>query len=111
MESAPRQAIETYLSHLANERQLSALIFLYKEVLKVDLPYLSIPRPPGIKAGISKRVPPHILHHSFAVYLRWCGYSIEQIRKLMGHMSDKTTQYHYLRSIEPDIQGIKGPLD
>ena len=59
MESAPLQAIETYLSHLANERQLSAssinqalsaLIFLYKEVLKVDLPYLSIPRPPAVKA-------------------------------------------------------------
>jgi hypothetical protein len=29
----------------------------------------------------------------------------------MGHKSDKTTQYHYLRSIEPDIQGIKAPLD
>jgi integron integrase len=41
--------VEAYLSHLANERQvsasthkqaLSALLFLYKEVLKIDLPWL-----------------------------------------------------------------------
>lgn len=65
----------------------------------------------AVEADISKRVTPHILRHSFAVYLRKQGYSIEQIRKLMGHKSDKTTQYHYLRSIEPDIEKIKGPLD
>ncbi len=62
-------------------------------------------------AGISKRVTPHILRHSFAVFLRKQGYSLEQIQKLRGHKNTKTTQYHYLRSIEPDIEGIRGPLD
>jgi integron integrase len=61
--------------------------------------------------NIDKRVTPHILRHSFAVSMRKRGYSIEQIQKLMGHKSTKTTQYHYLRSIEPDIEGIRGPMD
>ena len=63
------------------------------------------------KLGIEKRVTPHILRHSFAVDMRKRGYSVEQIQKLMGHKSDKTTQFHYLRSIEPDIDNLKGPLD
>lgn len=62
-------------------------------------------------AGIDKRVTPHILRHSIAVSMRKRGYSLEQIQKLMGHKSTKTTQYHYLRSIEPDLEGIRGPLD
>lgn len=62
-------------------------------------------------AGIDKRVTPHILRHSFAVSMRKRGYSLEQIQALMGHKSTKTTQYHYLRAIEPDIAGIRGPLD
>lgn len=63
------------------------------------------------KLGFEKRVTPHILRHSFAVDMRKRGYSVEQIQKLMGHKSDKTTQFHYLRSIEPDIDNLKGPLD
>jgi site-specific recombinase XerD len=52
-----------------------------------------------------------LVRHSLAVSLRKQGYSIAQIQKLMGHKSTKTTQYRYLRSIEPDIEGIRGPLD
>ena len=62
-------------------------------------------------AEIDKRVTPHILRHSFAVHLRKHGYSVEQIQKLMGHKSDRTTQYHYLRSIQPDLDHVLGPLD
>lgn len=63
------------------------------------------------RAGIDKRVTPHILRHSFAVEMRKRGYSVEQIQKLMGHKNEKTTQLHYLRSIEPDMSHLKGPLD
>lgn len=63
------------------------------------------------KLGFEKRVTPHILRHSFAVEMRKRGCSIEQIQKLMGHKNDKTRQLHYLRSIEPDINHLKGPLD
>jgi integrase len=47
----------------------------------------------------------------FAVDMRKRGYSVEQIQTLMGHKNEKTTQLHYLRSIEPDIDNLKGPLD
>lgn len=63
------------------------------------------------KLGFEKRVTPHILRHSFAVDMRKRGYSVEQIQKLMGHKNEKTVQLHYLRSIEPDIDNLKGPLD
>lgn len=53
MTSAPRDDIEGFLNHLANDRNLSAssinqalgaLIFLHKSVLCVEMPYLEIPR-------------------------------------------------------------------
>lgn len=56
---SPRADIEAFLIHLADEQQLSAssinqalsaLIFLYKQVLHVDLPYMNIPRPKSVKA-------------------------------------------------------------
>jgi len=56
---SPRQAIEEYINYLANERQLgassvnqaiSALVFLYKEVLQTDLPYMSFKRPKKLHA-------------------------------------------------------------
>lgn len=65
----------------------------------------------GDAANIMKRVTPHILRHSFAVFMRKQGYTVEQIQKLMGHKDERTTRYHYLQSIEPDIDRLRGPLD
>lgn len=45
----------------------------------------------AIKAGISKKVTPHVLRHSFAAYGR-SQYTVFQLQKLLGHRNISTTE-------------------
>lgn len=46
------------------------------------------------KAGLSKKVTPHILRHSFATYALSQGMDIREIQELLGHASLRTTQVY-----------------
>lgn len=48
----------------------------------------------ALKAGITKRVYPHILRHSFATHNLEQGIDIRYIQEWMGHESIKTTQQY-----------------
>jgi site-specific recombinase XerD len=57
------------------------------------------------KAGITKKVTPHILRHSFATHLLEGGADIRYIQQLLGHKSLRTTQI-YTHVANTDIKKL-----
>ena len=66
-------------------------------------------RKTAARAGISKRVTPHTLRHSFAAQLLRNGVSLRYIQELLGHADIKTTMI-YLRVV-PESLDVTSPLD
>lgn len=62
------------------------------------------------KAGITKRVTPHILRHCFATHLLDNGTDVRFIQELLGHKDLKTTMI-YTHITTKTLQSIQSPLD
>jgi len=62
------------------------------------------------RAGISKKVTPHTLRHSFATHLLEQGNDIRIIQAMLGHASLNTTQVYTHVSSE-QIKKVNNPLD
>ena len=62
------------------------------------------------RAGITKKVTPHTLRHSFATHLLEAGVDIRKIQVLLGHSRIDTTQI-YTRVSGKELESIKNPLD
>lgn len=62
------------------------------------------------KAGITQKVTPHMLRHSFATHLLEQGVDIRYIQALLGHSRLQTTQI-YTHVAKTQITSIQSPLD
>jgi len=61
------------------------------------------------ETGLTKKVTPHILRHSFATHLLEQGVDIRYIQTLLGHESSETTEI-YTHVSKKSLAKIRSPL-
>ena len=76
----------------------------------IDSTFQALIKTSAAKAGINKRVTPHVLRHSFATHLLESGVDIRTVQDLLGHESVETTQIYTHVMQKPGL-GVRSPLD
>ncbi|SRR3989344_1659771 len=106
-----QKAVEEIKAYLAMRKHQSEYLFTKKsgkpltpKLAQKILPILAT------KAGIQKRVTPHVLRHTFATLLLESGTNLRMIQEMLGHTNLNTTQI-YAHISKEQLKAIKNPLD
>ena len=75
-----------------------------------DATFQNAIRQAALRAGLNKRVTPHVLRHSFATHLIESGTDIRTVQDLLGHKDVATTQIYTHVMNRPGL-GVRSPLD
>ena len=90
-----RERIYAYLDERAPASSNEEVLFLNnrgKQLTRVMV--FTILKEAARRAGIEKRISPHIFRHSFATHLLEGGAGIRQVQELLGHESILTTEIY-----------------
>lgn len=94
-----RELAQMLRLHIGTRR--AGPLFQSRERGKQALPYSysrqrigQIVRQVARKAGITKRVYPHLLRHTMATKLLWLGMDITDVQRFLGHESITTTRHY-----------------
>ncbi|HUS86467.1 MAG TPA: site-specific integrase [Bacteroidales bacterium] len=71
---------------------------------------VKVVRNAAMRAGINKRVTPHVLRHSFATHHLEQGTDLRYIQSFLGHKSSKTTE-RYTHVSKTNFSNFKNPID
>ncbi len=88
-------------------RKTQALFLNYRGERITRVGFYKILKNYALKAGIKKRVYPHILRHSFATLMLQAGCDLRTLQILLGHSSITTTQVY----THVDIKMLKETYD
>lgn len=73
----------------------SKALFLNKSGSRLSMRYIQeLVKKQAIKAGVSKRVHPHLFRHTFATHLLDGGADLRAVQELLGHASLSSTQIY-----------------
>ncbi len=99
------QDLANKLKKLIENRRLENYVFtnsLEGQVHESDFSYQLKKR--AILAGITKRVYPHLLRHSFATQLLISGVDVAIVSKILGHKDIRTTVENYLHLADETLK-------
>ncbi|MGB9815271.1 MAG: site-specific tyrosine recombinase/integron integrase [Thermoplasmata archaeon] len=89
------RVMEVLKEYLRNERRNEGYVFMSRKRTRITPTHVErIVRYYAGKAGINKKVTPHVIRHTFATALLRNGADIRFIQQILGHSSVATTQIY-----------------